>query len=1034
MSKVNVLKSVEQKRYESPSVFDDKTRKIYLFADEEIQRLTGQSRTPKNKVFILLMLGYFKADNRFYTPDKFYEKDIQYVCIQLKISRSAVRFSSYSRATYLRFKRQLLAHMGCCGFNDEAHEMISAEARAVFPNQMKPRLIFWHLVEVLKSKRIELPGYHRLAKVVAQQGQRYKKEQELLLEKCLKKSEILLLDELLTKLTGLKNNEKDSTYNRYKITLLKKFYQSAKLKNIRSNIDDLLEIKGYYKQLSGVFKAVNLRPQTIRFYAEAVIRYRVYQVNRRRPFDGYLHLLSFVAHQFYSIQDTLVDTLISVMRSVNTGVTRKQKEHYFEQRKERLRVTQQALKMARERHAENMFSKNKIREIVENKIWTDQQKIKTIKDILDCGHQNERLAEAELVRLEGACQNVSQLESAYYFLKKESASVQRKLNPVIRHLEFDEVNSDGHLIRAIQHFKLKQGNVTASAPHQFLSVEQRNKIFDKDGKFQVSLYKMLLFRHVYSAIKAGSLNLEYSYKYKAFGHYLISPDLWQSERKQLLERACLTRLSKLEDILACSKQQLADAYQQTNKRIADKSNAHIRFRQDGSYCINTPGIDQVERDKLSGFFPKNKYISLLEVLTTIDGATGFLTCFQPWKTRYEKSRPDRRLFIASIIGYACNIGIHKMEKISRNIAGAKLSTVTNWYFSLDNINDANSCIIDFMNNLELPRIYQKNDKELHTSSDGQKTSVAVESLLASHSFKYFGQGKGVSIYSYIDQRHLPFYSTVISAADRESTFVLDGLLHNDNIESTMHSTDTHGQSEATFALAYLLGFKLAPRIKKLSGYLLYSFEKKATYMDKGYKILPARYINTKLIEKHWDEILRFAATIKLKVCPPSQLLKRLNSYSHNHPLYQALKELGHLVRTLFILEFIDDLKLRQAIEMQLNKIESSNKFTKAIRIGEDDFLQATKQEMDAVDACLRLVKNALICWNYLYLSQKIKKAESLPEKQKIIAAVRAGSILTWKHFNLEGVYDFSDEQMKDSFNLSDLKDIGLHTILSHNNT
>jgi DNA-binding transcriptional MerR regulator len=41
-----------------------------------------------------------------------------------------------------------------------------------------------------------------------------------------------------------------------------------------------------------------------------------------------------------------------------------------------------------------------------------------------------------------------------------------------------------------------------------------------------------------------------------------------------------------------------------------------------------------------------------------------------------------------------------------------------------------------------------------------------------------GQNKGVSVYSFIDERHLLFYSTVISAAEREAAYVIDGLLHN----------------------------------------------------------------------------------------------------------------------------------------------------------------------------------------------------------------------------------------------------------------
>lgn len=72
------------------------------------------------------------------------------------------------------------------------------------------------------------------------------------------------------------------------------------------------------------------------------------------------------------------------------------------------------------------------------------------------------------------------------------------------------------------------------------------------------------------------------------------------------------------------------------------------------------------------------------------------------------------------------------------------------------------------------------------------------------------------------------------------------------------------------------------------------------YEDQGQTaLLPHRIIREHIIEAQWDEILRFIATIRLKVATASQLFKRLNSYSRQHPLYQALKEFGKLPKSLF---------------------------------------------------------------------------------------------------------------------------------------
>ncbi|MEI7995932.1 MAG: Tn3 family transposase [Methylococcaceae bacterium] len=221
----------------------------------------------------------------------------------------------------------------------------------------------------------------------------------------------------------------------------------------------------------------------------------------------------------------------------------------------------------------------------------------------------------------------------------------------------------------------------------------------------------------------------------------------------------------------------------------------------------------------------------------------------------------------------------------------------NWYFSLQNSHNANDNILHFIDQLELPSLYQTADEPLHTSSDGQKVEVNVDSFNANHSFKYFGKTKGASVVTFIDSRDLMWYSIVISSAEREAMTVIDGLMHNDVVKSDIHSTDTHGYSEVIFGATYFLRFEFAPRIKGLSKQRLVAFKPRSDYEKLGYVLLPNTRVREAMLEKQWDEILRFIATIQLKITTASQLFKRLNAYSHQHSLYKALKEFD--VSTLF---------------------------------------------------------------------------------------------------------------------------------------
>jgi TnpA family transposase len=309
--------------------------------------------------------------------------------------------------------------------------------------------------------------------------------------------------------------------------------------------------------------------------------------------------------------------------------------------------------------------------------------------------------------------------------------------------------------------------------------------------------------------------------------------------------------------------------------------------------------------------------------------------------------------------------------------------------------------------LFLANYYRHNATELHTSSDGSKYNVAVDSILASYSFKYFGKEKGVTIYTYLDERHLLFHSTVISSSEREAAYVIDGLLQNEVIKSDIHSVDTHGFTEVVFAISPFINTAFAPRIKNIGEQKIYAFSAKQTYVKRGYKILPSRTINLQLIKTHWNDILRFMATIKLKYTSASQLLKRLSSYAKDHPLYKALKEFGRILKSIFILTYYDDVKLRQRIEKQLNKVELSNKFYSAVFFDKNqEFQIGTKEEQEIAIACTVLIQNAIILWNYLYLSQLIANNENTEERKRMIDSIKRGSIIIWSHINLNGEYNF----------------------------
>jgi TnpA family transposase len=567
-----------------------------------------------------------------------------------------------------------------------------------------------------------------------------------------------------------------------------------------------------------------------------------------------------------------------------------------------------------------------------------------------------------------------QHEQPYYqALEEKSRALQNRVSDIMRYVDFT-IPENNSLLEALQNFKKKDDNLVGNLPEEFLRKAEKQAL-EKAGS-KVTLYKALLAAHLSEHIKAGKINLTTSFQYRSFESYLIDEITWQNQKQQLLEKAVLLPFENCDQFLARLKERLKQAYGHTFERIEAGTNEYVAKRKDGRPRFTTqPTSEDPEKEWLVELFPQDRFVPISEVLHTVNRHCRFIDCLEHWNPKYRREPPNEKVFFAGLLAYGCNIGLYKMAHTSKNLSLHTLESTVNWYFSLENIVKANDAIVALMGKMKVGELFKADPKVVHTSSDGQKFYIMVDSIHANYSYKYFGKEKGIVIYSFIDQMHRLFYSTTFSASEREAGFVLDGLMHNQVVQSDIHSTDTHGFSERIFALSHLLGIEFAPRIKNFQEQNLYRMEGIEVNPLANYSLKIGPEINTELIKEQWDTLLRMAASIKLKHVSASALLRRLNSYSQQHPVYLALREMGRVIRTLFLLKYMDDEGLRKRIDHQLEKIESAHRFARAVFYANNGEIRfASKEEQLLTDACKRLIQNAIICWNYLYLTRLVVKA------------------------------------------------------------
>ena len=99
--------------------------------------------------------------------------------------------------------------------------------------------------------------------------------------------------------------------------------------------------------------------------------------------------------------------------------------------------------------------------------------------------------------------------------------------------------------------------------------------------------------------------------------------------------------------------------------------------------------------------------------------------------------------------------------------------------------------------------------------------------------------------------------------------------------------------------------------------------------------------------------------------------------------------------------------MRQAIEKQLNKGELANKFASAVSFATQEITEAYQEDQEIAAMCKTILQNIIILWNYIELTKIIMRSDK-EVRESLMNDITSGSILTWKHVNLHGTYDFSN--------------------------
>ena len=255
------------------------------------------------------------------------------------------------------------------------------------------------------------------------------------------------------------------------------------------------------------------------------------------------------------------------------------------------------------------------------------------------------------------------------------------------------------------------------------------------------------------------------------------------------------------------------------------------------------------------------------------------------------------------------------------------------------------------------------------AADGTLREIYEDNLLVESHIRY--NAKGGIAYNHIADTYVALFSTFIPCGVWEAVEILEGLLKNQsNIRPDTIHADTQGQSTVVFGLAYLLGIKLMPRIRNWKDLTFFRPSKQEKY--ENIASLFGEEIDWELIKTHWKDLLQVILSIKQGKISTSFLLRKLTNYSRKNRLYQAFQELGKVIRTQFLLEYISNAKLREIITASTNKVEAYNALSDWIRFGSRVIVASNDpDEMEKAIKYNALIANCLIVQNIIDYSAAI---------------------------------------------------------------
>lgn len=929
-----------------------------------------QKINKSHRLWMAVQIGSLRLFGQFLNnPNNLPSEIISYLCKQLSIPIVATVIIPQRDATRTEQKKLIFDHLGFSKFVDVSEMFRSWVQTRVDGGTILADQLVVKAEKFLIDQKVAIPPTHKLKREI--NSLCYNRQEEIYnaIYAALPQNIIDAFNDVLS----ITDEESHSWFQKFKeypgsatITLLQNYLQRyKKISTIDLSTVDLSDIT----------------PAFAKYLYKMGKYYDASAIKRFKPAKRYTMTLVF----FSEAKKVLIDYLIQMHDQYISNICRECSRIHHEKIKRHKNKNEKAI--------------DSIERVIDYLLDQDDAIALTPRDLYQ-----KTTSKGEL---KYARDNMRQYQiiSKYGYanlLQNRYNSMRRYFSDFVQ-LPFAAEKGSESIIRAIELIRKMDAKELSSLPDDtpigFIDYKIKNALYNKNGVIKRSLWEVSVGIAIKYAFRSGNIFIPHSNKHVSFWDLVYEEKQWEKERADAYQKLNLHQDNQM------AVTDMADSFHQTVKQAVKN------FSGDNFAKIVNGKLKLCKKDKIdpppevkrlqaliNSYLPK---IKIEQLLIEVDEMTGFTKHFVP--LHGQKSRPKNfyKTLIAGILSQATNIGIATMEDCTTDITVDMLRYVVDACIYEEAIKAANA---DIVNQHSTKALSQVHGDGTFSSSDGQRFAVTASSLLSSYYPRYYGYYEQVvNVYTHISNQFAVYNTNAISCALRESVYVIDGFLDNNTILAIReHTTDTEGYTEHIFALCFLLGIDFMPRIKDLKTQQLYRADKT---LDYGViNPLLSKTVNLDIVIEQWDQMIRIVASLKNKLTPAHEIIRRLSSGAPSDKVSKAFTHLGRLIKTKYILRYVTDHQLRDRVQRQLNKGEHRHALSRWIFFAnQGKFQVGDYEEIMNKASCLSLASNAVLYWNTVKMEKIVKQLRANGEEisDEVLSHI---SLLAYKHVIPMGTY------------------------------